>query len=97
MALYFFCAKKGDGAYTVREGSVMTLQFDRNALNKLLMLNDKQLELVVRKLATEYGLDLSRLQIDPNNIAELRRALRTADDSTLKALGEQLQNGGLKP
>ena len=73
------------------------MQFDRNALNRLLMLNDKQLEAVVKKLAGEYGLDLKELSLDPNNIKELRRTLRLADDATLRDLGEQLKNGKLKP
>ena len=73
------------------------MQFDRNALNRLLMLNDKQLETVVKKLAEEYGLDLARLNLDPDNIKELRKTLRRADDATLQSLGEQLKNGKLKP
>ena len=73
------------------------MQFDRNALNRLLMLNDRQLETVVKKLAEDYGLDLKELKLDPDNIKELRRALRMADDKTLQSLGEQLKNGGLKP
>ena len=73
------------------------MQFDRNALNRLLMLNDRQLETVVKKLADEYGLDLKELNLDPSNIKELRRALRLADDATLQGLGEQLKNGKLKP
>ena len=72
------------------------MQFDRKALDRLLMLNDKQLELVIRKLASEYGLDLTKLNIDPHNMQELRGALRHADDTTLQSLGEQLKNGRLK-
>lgn len=72
------------------------MQFDRKALDRLLMLNDKQLELVIRKLASEYGLDLTRLNIDPRNMHELREALRHADDKTLEGLGEQLKNGRLR-
>lgn len=73
------------------------MQFDRKALDRLLMLNDKQLEAVIRKLATEYGLDLTKLSIDTTNMQQLRRALRQADDNTLRSLGEQLKNGRLKP
>lgn len=72
------------------------MQFDRKALDRLLMLNDKQLEQVVRKLATDYGLDLTTLNVNTTNMQELRRALRQADDSTLRSLGEQLKNGRLQ-
>lgn len=73
------------------------MQFDRTALERLLMLNDRQLEIVVKKLAEDYGLDLTALRVDATNIKKLREALRHADDETLQDLGEQLKNGRLKP
>ena len=73
------------------------MQFDRIALERLLMLNDKQLETVIRKLAEDYGLDLSALSLDASNMKKLREALRRADDATLQSLGEQLKNGRGKP
>ena len=73
------------------------MQFDRKALERLLMLNDKQLEQVVRKLAEEYGLDLRSAGINASSMGELRRALRNADDATLQSVGEQLKRGKLKP
>ena len=73
------------------------MQFDRTALERLLMLSDKQLEIVVKKLAEDCGLDLSQLNMDATNIKKLREALRHADDKTLQDLGEQLKNGRLQP
>jgi len=73
------------------------MQFDRRALERLLMLNDRQLEQVVRKLADEYGLDLTGAGINTSNMRELRHALRSADNETLQNLGEQLKKGKLKP
>ena len=73
------------------------MQFDRTALERLLMLSDKQLEIVVKKLAEDYGLDLSQLNMDATNIKKLREALRHADDKMLQDLGEQLKNGRLQP
>ena len=72
------------------------MQFDRKALDRLLLLNDKQLAQVVDKLASEYGLDLGALGFTTANIGDLRRTLRTADDKTLLALGEQLKKGSEK-
>ena len=69
------------------------MQIDRNALQKLLSLNDKQLETVVRKLATDYGLDLSTLNINTSNLKNLRTALQNATDEDLKTIGEQFKNG----
>ena len=73
------------------------MQFDRKALDRLLLLNDRQLETVVRKLATEYGLDLSALNITTDNLKGLRQALRSATDEELSALGEQFRRGGHTP
>ncbi len=72
------------------------MQFDRKALDRLLLLNDRQLETVVRKLAGEYGLDLSSLHITTDNLKGLREALRAATDEELAALGEQLRRGDAK-
>ena len=69
------------------------MQFDRKALDRLLLLNDKQLAQVVDKLASEYGLDLGALGFTTANIGDLRRTLREADDRTLQSLGEQLKKG----
>lgn len=69
------------------------MQFDRKALDRLLLLNDKQLSQVIDKLATEYGLDLKALGFTTANMAQLRQTLREADDRTLQNLGEQLKKG----
>ena len=73
------------------------MQLDRNMLNKLLALNDRQLEAVVRRFAEEYGLDLSEFRVTPGNMEGLRRLLRTATDEELLKLRTQLENGGKRP
>ena len=73
----------------------MTL--DKKAVEKLLALNDKQLELVIKKLTAEAGIDPAALQINSANIAALRAALSMATDEDLKRATEQLakmQKGG---
>lgn len=66
----------------------MTL--DRNAVNKLLALNDKQLALVIKKLTAEAGIDPSLFQINTSNIQALRTALSMATDEDLARASEQL-------
>ena len=66
----------------------MTL--DRNAVDKLLALNDRQLALVIKKLTAEAGIDPSLIQITPANIQALRAALSVATDEDLARAGEQL-------
>ena len=74
----------------------MTL--DRNAVEKLLALNDRQLALVIKKLMAEAGLDPASVQLKPTSIAALRAALSMATDEDLKHAREQLaklqKNGG---
>ncbi|MBQ7379060.1 MAG: hypothetical protein IJW70_05200 [Clostridia bacterium] len=68
----------------------MTL--DRNAVDRLLALNDKQLALVIKKLTAEAGIDPAALQINASNIAAVRAALSMATDEDLKRAAEQLAN-----
>ena len=69
------------------------MQLDRKALNRLLALNDSQLQALVDKLAAEYGLDLRRFQIRQGDMDGLRRAISNASDAELIALGQQFKNG----
>ena len=69
------------------------MQLDRKSLNRLLALNDRQLQAIIEKLASEYGLDLSRFQVRPGDMESLRNAIRNASDSDLLELGRQIQNG----
>ena len=63
---------------------------DRNALNRLLSLNDGQLKMVMERLAAESGLDLSALNISPDDISSVRSALSGATDRDLEKVAEQL-------
>ena len=67
------------------------MQIDRNALNKMLSLSDRQLQMLIEKLVTEYGLDLSRFQVREGDLDGLRRAMRSASDEDLLALTRQLK------
>lgn len=62
---------------------------DRNALNRLLSLNDGQLKMVMERLAAESGLDLSALNISPDDISSVRSALSGATDRDLEKVAEQ--------
>lgn len=67
------------------------MQFDKKSLNRLLALSDRQLQVFVEKLATEYGLDLSHFQIKEGDIQSLRKAIQNASDEDLLELGRQLK------
>ncbi len=68
------------------------MQLDRNAIHRMLSLNDEQLKNLIRSLATNSGLDLSSFQISPNDVASIRRALRDATDADIARAAEQLKN-----
>ena len=74
------------------------MQIDRKSLEKLLTLNDRQLGLVIKKLAAESGIDPAALNINPNDIASIRRALSGATDEDIKMITQQYEdykrNGG---
>ncbi len=69
------------------------MQIDRSTLQKLLTLSDRQLEMVVRKLAAEWGLDLSQFEVTPGNMESLRQALGSATDEDIARLSAQLSGG----
>ena len=70
------------------------MKLDRKALERLLSLNDAQLQTVIQKLATDYGLDLSSLQIKQGDMAGLRRFLQRTSDAELAAFLQHLRSGG---
>ena len=74
------------------------MQIDKKQLEKLLMLNDRQLGVIIKKLAADSGIDPAALNINPNDIASVRRALSTATDEDIKNIVAQYEehkrNGG---
>lgn len=69
------------------------MEFDRNALSRLLSLNDSQLRFLVNKFARDYGLDLASYNVTEGDISSVRRALANLSDSELRDLGEKLSGG----
>ena len=69
------------------------MQLDRNALSRLLSMNDAQLKYIITKLAVDNGLDLSTFNISGNDINSIRRALQNATDADLQKAAEQLSHG----
>ena len=67
-----------------------SMQLDREAINKLLSLNDIQLRIVISRLLRENGIDPSALDIDTRNMANLRGVLKNATDEDLKRASEML-------
>ena len=69
------------------------MQIDRNALEGLLSLNDRQLLSVINRLAAESGIDPSQFNIDVSSVASIRQAISGASDEELKSIVDQFEAG----
>ncbi len=67
------------------------MQLDRDALEKVLQLNDRQLSSLINRLAAESGIDPAEFNIDPTSIESIRSALRSATDDDLRRITEQYE------
>ena len=59
------------------------MEIDRNALDRLLKMNDTQLKLVIRNLAANSGIDPKDFNINPSDVSSIRRALSSVRDEEL--------------
>ena len=66
------------------------MRLDKNAVRRLLALNDAQLVAVITQVAAEHGLDASMLSMGAGDMAAVRRALSQAEDADLAAAAEQI-------
>ncbi len=67
------------------------MEINRESINKLLGLNDRQLKSIIQRLAVESGIDPAEFNIDPASIESIRTALRGATDEDLKKIAEQYE------
>ncbi len=71
------------------------MQINRENLDKLLSLNDRQLKMMITKIAAQGGIDPAQFNIDANNIQSIRRVLGSATDEDISRIAEQYENGTL--
>ena len=60
------------------------MMLDKRSVEMLLRLSDDQLIAVIKKLASDAGIDTSSLNISGAQIASIRQALSVATDEDLK-------------
>ena len=65
------------------------MQINRENLDKLLSLNDRQLKMMVQKIASQSGIDPKMLNIDTSSIESIRGVLSSASDEDLSRIAEQ--------
>jgi hypothetical protein len=66
------------------------MKLDRNAVRRLLALNDAQLQALITRLAEENGIDLAGFTIRPDDIASVRKALEMATDEDIDLAAQQI-------
>ena len=64
------------------------MQIDQKMLNRLLTMNDEQLGNLIQEIAREAGIDPAALGMNPQNIADVRRALGSATDGDIQKMNE---------
>ena len=64
------------------------MQIDRRMLERLLALDDAQLETVIKKVASQAGIDPAQLGLTADNIQSLRRAMGDANPEDLRRFQE---------
>ena len=77
------------------------MQINKNALNGLLSLNDKQLMSIINRLAADSGIDPAQFNIDPKDVASVRTAPSSATEDDLQSIVKQYEankkaRGGIK-
>ena len=67
------------------------MEINRDSINRLLSLNDRQLKSIIQNLAKESGIDPLDFNIDTDSIASIRSALTNAGDDDLRRIAEQYE------
>lgn len=67
------------------------MQIDRASLDKLLSLNDRQLQSIMIRLAESSGIDPKEFNIDLGSVSSIRKALKGATDEELQRIAEQYE------
>lgn len=65
------------------------MQINRENLDKLLSLNDRQLKAMINRIAVQGGIDPAQFNIDPSSIESIRRVLGSATDEDIARIAEQ--------
>ena len=64
------------------------MQIDRRMLERLLALDDAQLEAVIKRVAAQVGIDPAQLGLNPANMQQIRRTMGSTDPEDLRRFQE---------
>ncbi len=69
------------------------MQINRESLDKLLSLNDRQLKAIINKIAVQGGINPADFNIDASSIESIRSVLGSASDAELERIAKQFEEG----
>ena len=72
------------------------MQIDRESLERLLTLNDRQLKAFIGKIAADSGIDPASFNINTSDVQSIRRALMGASDEDLARIAEAYEQNKRK-
>ncbi len=67
------------------------MQLDKNAVERMLSLNDEQLWQAIILIAREAGIDLSKQKLSTSDMSKIRTMLGGASDEDIRRAAEQLE------
>ncbi len=68
------------------------MNIDKNTLNMLLSLDDAHLSMFIRKLAGSAGLPLDSIELGPEQLAGIRKALSMTTDGDISRAAELIKS-----
>ena len=69
---------------------------DRSILRQLLAMDDAQLRLLIGRIASQAGVDISGAALSAESLAAMRRAVDSASDEELEAVMGEFLGGSKK-
>lgn len=94
------CNPRGCTAYTVHEEPKRrggnSMRPDRSILRQLLAMDDAQLRLLIGRIASQAGVDISGADLSAESLAAMRRAVDSASDEELEAVMGEFLGGSKK-
>jgi len=69
---------------------------DRSILRQLLAMDDAQLRLLIGRIASQAGVDISGADLSGESLAAMRRAVDSASDEELEAVMGEFLGGSKK-
>ncbi len=64
------------------------MKIDRASIMRMLALDDRQLKMIIERVAAGAGVDIPAESLTPQALAALRTAVERADDSELEGIAQ---------